>query len=139
MRKLIEDIFVKPEYKELYKTSIGFIEDLKSFSKELKIGDGLWNSKQGEREKRPVIVENSGNNCKIMFLSTKNYSKIKVDIWNDCNISSDEFCKFQQKPSYVFEYNHRYVFLIPKELLKRFFTRCGVCKKCIKDFLLRWY
>jgi len=135
LKQLIEEIFQK-SYRFEYKTLIGFFYDLRNISKFLGI-DSLYKSKEKQRERRPAIVELDGKNSyKVMFLSTKNYSRIKVDIKRFCVVNEDEDCtKLNNNISYVFNYKNTLVFSLPKEVLNNKFFKCGGCKKHIKEFI----
>lgn len=139
MKQLMEEIFQKNVIKIDYKALIGFFYDLRDISKKLGF-DTIYKSRSKERERRPAVIELDGKNSyKILFLSTKSYSRIKVDIKHFCVVNEDKECiKLNDTISYVFNYKNTLVFRLPREYVNKKFSKCGVCKKQIKDLILRW-
>ncbi|MBB6063468.1 hypothetical protein HNP65_001939 [Thermosipho japonicus] len=134
MKQLIDAIFQKEPSD--FKSLIGYIYRLKEISKILGF-DSLYKSRTVERERRPAIVEDNGkNSLKLLFLSTKSYSKIKVDINKFCVISEDFECsKLVLKSSYAFNYHKKLVFKLPRKVIEENFVKCGLCRKNIKNFI----
>ncbi|ANQ53042.1 hypothetical protein XO08_00625 [Thermosipho sp. 1074] len=134
MKKLIDEIFkTENEFKRYFKSVIGIMTGLRKFSKIVKT-QSLWRSKERPRTNRPVFVEYLENNtCRLLFLSTKNYSKIKIDIRRECSVSKE--CNLN-KMSYAFKEKGKFIFDgIPREIVDKYFKKCGVCKKNLDDFL----
>ncbi|MDK2945832.1 MAG: hypothetical protein PWQ85_604 [Geotoga sp.] len=139
MVKLMEILFEKDEYfKNEYKALIGFAYRLRELSEIIGNIDSIWKSRTRIREKRPLIVENYGNNnCKFIFLTTKNYSKIQINIKKFCVVEENKICNLSDKDSFLFKYRGKFVFYLPKPVLKRFIYLCGGCKESIEKFLTR--
>lgn len=139
MVKLMEILFENDEYfKNGYKALIGFAYRLRELSEIVGNIDSIWKSRTRIREKRPLIVENYGNNSyKFIFLTTKNYSKIQINIKKICVVNENEFCNFSDKNSFVFRYHGKFVFYLPKPVLKKFFNLCGACRGSIEEYLMR--
>ncbi|MDK2886807.1 MAG: hypothetical protein PWP54_1380 [Thermosipho sp. (in: thermotogales)] len=138
MKELIKEIFEKNKITE-YKTKVGIARDLEFLAKQIGDVENIWKSREGKREKRPIIMEDGeGNNSRFIFLTTKNYSRIEVDLNKFCVVSEDNFCKFSPKKSFVFEFNGKIVFSLPKNIINKFIFICGACKVSIKEILIRW-